>query len=188
MQDFTIVRKGFDTTEVDSYIVGLESEIEKRDQKIQEYRSKEDAINRAVIDAQLIADAIVAKAREEASTIKSEASAELEALRTEALSLRKNLTEFQESYNRLLRRYLFTAHCTDMNQLFGRLDTLLKNIDVDPESLSPLPPVQEQPQEDIAPIHMSNAASDAAPSDEWEPVKNLDEIRFNDTMKSEGLH
>ena len=29
MKDFTIVRKGFDTTEVDSYIVDLENTLEK---------------------------------------------------------------------------------------------------------------------------------------------------------------
>ena len=58
MKDFTIVRKGFDTTEVDTYIVDLEAEIAKRDKKLEEYRSKEDAIKRAVVDAQLIADAI----------------------------------------------------------------------------------------------------------------------------------
>ena len=38
MKDFTIVRKGFDTTEVDTYIVDLENELQKKDQLIEEYR------------------------------------------------------------------------------------------------------------------------------------------------------
>lgn len=172
MKDFTIVRKGFSTTEVDTYIVNLEAEIAKRDKKLEEYRSKEDAINRAVVDAQLIADAIVAKARAEAATIKQDASAELEALRKQALTLRSNLVDFQESYNRILRRYLFASHCTDMNQLFNRMETLLSNIDADPDALEPLPPVQEIPMEDLP-----TPASAASASPEYaEPVQTLDEI------------
>ena len=173
MKDFTIVRKGFDTTEVDTYIVNLEAEIAKRDKKLDEYRSKEDAINRAVVDAQLIADAIVAKARAEAATIKKDASKELEALRSQALTLRTNLVDFQESYNRILRRYLFASHCTDMNQLFNRLESLLTNVDADPDALKPLPPVHEQPLEEV-PLPTEAVVTPSA--DYADPFQTLDEL------------
>ena len=183
MKDFTIVRKGFSTTEVDTYIVNLEAEIEKRDKKLEEYRAKEDAINRAVVDAQLIADAIVAKARAEAATIKHDASSELEDLRKRALTLRANLADFQESYNRILRRYLYASHCADMNQLYTRMETLLNNIDVDPDALSAMPPLQEQPQDDF----MSSpvvAASAHVTADTTEPAETLEEFN-TDIMKGE---
>ena len=175
MKDFTIVRKGFDTTEVDTYIVDLEAEIAKRDKKLEEYRSKEDAINRAVVDAQLIADAIVAKARAEASNLKHEASVELEALRQQALTLRTNLVEFQESYNRILRRYLFSSHCTDMNQLFTRLETLLHNVDTDPDSLGPLPQVYDHPMEETVTPAVTGPSFT---TDYADPIRTLDELSF----------
>ena len=145
MKDFTIVRRGFDTTEVDSYIAGLENEIEKRDKAIARYREQEDAINRAVIEAQLTADSILKKANEDAARIHSDAASELGAIRAAALKLRSNLAEFQESYNRLLRRYLYTGHCEDMTQIYDRLDSVLKLIDVDPESTPPMPELQSEP-------------------------------------------
>ena len=145
MKDFTIVRRGFDTTEVDSYIAGLENEIEKRNRTIARYREQEDAINRAVIEAQITADSIIKKANEDASRIHSEATCELGAVRAEALKLRANLVEFQESYNRLLRRYLYTGHCEDMNQIYDRLESVLAEIDVDASTLPPMPEIQSEP-------------------------------------------
>ena len=145
MKDFTIVRRGFDTTEVDSYIAGLENEIEKRNHTIARYREQEDAINRAVIEAQITADSIIKKANEDASRIHQEAASELGAIRAEAMKLRANLAEFQESYNRLLRRYLYTGHCEDMTQIYDRLESVLATIDVDPASLAPMPEIQSEP-------------------------------------------
>ncbi len=148
MQDFTIVRRGFEPREVDTYIVSLESQIEKRDKKIEEYRSREDAISRAVVEAQMMADSIIEKAKEEASRLKEEATARLESLRAEALQLRNSLTEFQESYNRILRRYLYSSHCDDLRKLYDRLDELLSEIGIDPNTLPKYPPVHEKPPED----------------------------------------
>ncbi len=150
MKDFTIVRKGFDTTEVDTYIVDLENELQKREQLLQEYRDRENAINRAVIDAQMMADSIVSKAKEEAAGIRSSATAELEDIRKEALALRDNLAQFQDSYNRLLRRYLYTGHCEDMTQIFDRLEKALSELEIDKSALAPLPEVHDEPQEDAS--------------------------------------
>lgn len=147
MVDFTIVRKGFDTKEVDTYIVSLESELQKKETRLNEYRSKESAINQAVIEAQLIADSIVSKAREEAAQLKSEAAAELVGLRQQILALRSNLSEFQESYNRLLSRYIFQSHCEDMNRIYDRLETLMNKMELDPDKMAAMPPVIDQPQD-----------------------------------------
>lgn len=183
MKDFTIVRKGFSTTEVDTYIVNLEAEIEKRDKKLEEYRTKEDAINRAVVDAQLIADAIVAKARSEAASLKYDASRELEDLRKQALILRANLVDFQESYNRILRRYLYASHCADMNQLYTRMESLLNNIDVDSDTLPAMPALQEHPQEDFMSAPAASASAHIN-SENNEPAETLDEFG-SDTLKGE---
>ncbi len=150
MKDFTIVRKGFDTTEVDSYIVDLENTLEKKEKELQEYRSKESAINRSVIDAQIMADSILAKAKEDAAHIRADVTAELGELRKEAMTLRTNLTQFQESYNRLLRRYLYTGHCEDMTQIFDRLEKVMGELGYKEGEVPPLPEVQSEPQEDAS--------------------------------------
>lgn len=147
MKDFTIVRKGFDTTEVDSYIVDLENALKKKDALLEEYRNRENAINKAVIEAQLTADSILAKAKQDATHLRAEITAELGSIRDEALKLRANLVEFQESYNRLLRRYLYNAHCEDMTQIFDRLEKVLLQAGVDTDELHPLPEVPDEPHE-----------------------------------------
>lgn len=188
MQDFTIVRKGFEPTEVDTYIVSLESQIEKLNKRIEEYRTKEDAINRAVIDAQLIADAIVTKAKEEASSLKEQATAELEDLRIKGLKLRENMTEFQESYNRVLRRYLYAAHCEDMHQIYDRLDTVLKEMGVEEKDIAPAPQIQAEPSEEFPSVFSAEDAEEPTHTDENSPAaKSLDElngvVRPMDTTK-----
>lgn len=150
MKDFTIVRKGFDTTEVDTYIVDLENELQKKEKQLEEYRTRENAINRAVVDAQMMADEIIEKAKAEAARIHSEAAAQLGDIRKEALDLRTNLTQFQESYNRLLRRYLYTGHCEDMTQIFDRLEKAIDVVEIDRTNLPPLPEVQSEPVEDAS--------------------------------------
>ena len=158
MQDFTIVRRGFDTTEVDTYIVNMENEIIKRDQKIEEYRSREDAINRAVIEAQLTADNIVRKATEDANKIRQEATEELKDLKEQSIALRNNLIEFQKSYNTLLRRYLYTGHCTDLTQIFDRLDTLMERMDIDMNTQPAEPEIQGTPRDDAYTHVLSDSA------------------------------
>ncbi|MCR5005390.1 MAG: DivIVA domain-containing protein [Clostridiales bacterium] len=175
MKDFTIVRKGFDTTEVDSYIVDLENELKKKDQLIEEYRDRENAINKAVIEAQLTADSIIAKAREDAAHIRSDVTAELGSLREDALRLRGNLIEFQESYNRLLRRYLYNSHCEDMNQIFDRLSQVLSDTGVDLDQLSPLPEVQGEPQEGRT-HHFVDQSPTTRTGTETDAHFNLDEM------------
>ncbi|MBR2264890.1 MAG: hypothetical protein IJ917_11250 [Firmicutes bacterium] len=175
MKDFTIVRKGFDTTEVDSYIVDLENELQKKDKLIEEYRGRENAINKAVIEAQLAADSIIAKAKEDAAHIRSDVTAELGGLREEALKLRANLVEFQESYNRLLRRYLYNSHCEDMTQIFDRLTQVLAETGVDVDQLSPLPEVQGEPQEGRT-RHFIDPSPTTRTGTETDAHFNLDEI------------
>ena len=176
MKDFTIVRKGFDTTEVDTYIVDLENELQKKDQLIEEYHNRENAINKAVIEAQLTADSIIAKAREDAAHLRSDVVAEMDSLRSEALKLRSNLVEFQESYNRLLRRYLYNSHCEDMNQIFDRLEQVLTESGVDLESLSPLPEVQGEPNEAQKTHIVNDLSQTTRVGTETDAHFNLDEI------------
>ncbi len=177
MKDFTIVRKGFDTTEVDSYIVDLENKLEKRERELQEYRAKESAILRSVIDAQLMADNIIAKAKEDASHIRADVTAELGELRKDALRLRTNLTQFQESYNRLLRRYLYAGHCEDMTQIFDRLEKIMGELDMPKEEVPPLPEVQASPQDDPSDRVLSETQKlNPRAINEADQSYNLDEI------------
>ena len=175
MKDFTIVRKGFDTTEVDSYIVDMENELKKRDKLIEEYRSRENAINKAVIEAQLTADSIIAKAKEDASHLRADATEELSSIRAEALKLRANLVEFQESYNRLLRRYLYNSHCEDMTQIFDRLEKVLLDSGVDVEELPGLPEVQNAPHEGQSTRRVADLSSTRTGT-ETDAHFNLDEM------------
>ena len=154
MKSFTTVRRGLDPSEVEQYIRELEATLGKKEQQLKEYQNKEAAITKAVVEAQLTADSIVKTANDEAETLKKEAAAELEDVKQRAGALRQKLIAFQQDYNRILQQYLVSVRCTDMVEIFDRLDTLLAKLGTDKEDLPPIPDAPEEPAVELTDLGM----------------------------------
>ena len=143
MKSFTTVRRGLDPAEVEQYIRELEATLSKKDQQLADYQKKENAITKAVVDAQLTAATVIKTANDEAEKLKQDAAAELEDVKQKATALRQKLIAFQQDYNRILQQYLVAVRCTDMVEIFDHLDALLAKLGTDKEELPPLPGVPE---------------------------------------------
>ena len=151
MKSFTTVRRGFDPAEVEQYIRELEATLSKKEQQLTDYQNKENAITKAVVEAQLTADSVIRAANDEAEKLKMEAAAELEDVKQKATALRQNLIAFQQEYNRILQQYLVAVRCTDMVEIFDRL---LAKLGTDKEELPPLPDAAEEPAVELTDLGM----------------------------------
>ena len=154
MKSFTTVRRGFDPAQVEQYIRELEATLSKKEQQLTDYQNKENAITKAVVEAQLTADSVIRAANDEAEKLKMEAAAELEDVKQKATALRQNLIAFQQEYNRILQQYLVAVRCTDMVEIFDRLDALLAKLGTDKEELPPLPDAAEEPAVELTDLGM----------------------------------
>jgi len=108
-QNFTIVKRGYDISEVDRHVAQLNLEL-------REYREKDSAISSAILNAQIAADEIKQKANTAAETITSNARAMAEQINRKAAThmtavigeIRTHhalLGELREEYNTLLSKY-----------------------------------------------------------------------------------
>lgn len=128
LQNFTIVKRGYDPNEVDEYIKALENQIN-------EYKEKSSAINKAIINAQLAADNIINAAHEQTKKILLEAERDASEMRQKTINKvsslkinianQRNLWEsFQKDYNAILDKYLKPFDASDMEPVFSKLGEL----------------------------------------------------------------
>ena len=123
MEQFTIVRRGYDPDEVDKYISTLE-------QVIKSYKEKDNAIKNAIISAQVAADNMVKNAKMQADEYKAQIVRELSKVSGEVERQRIKLQAFQDIYSSLVRKYLTEPKENDMKELFARLDDVDKIINI----------------------------------------------------------
>ena len=120
-QQFTLVKRGYDPTEVDSYISTLEGVIKS-------YKEKDNAIKNAIISAQMAADNMVKNARLQADEYKDQIVKELQKVRSEVERQRVRVHTFQDVYGGLVRKYLTEIADNDMSGLYSSLDDVDKLI------------------------------------------------------------
>ena len=123
MEQFTIVRRGYDPEEVDKYISTLE-------QVIKSYKDKDNAIRNAIISAQVAADNMVKNAKMQADEYKAQIVRELSKVSEEVDRQRIKLQAFNDIYTSLVRKYLIEPKESDMRDLFARLDDVDKIINI----------------------------------------------------------
>ena len=123
MEQFSIVRRGYDPEEVDKYISTLE-------QVIKSYKDKDNAIKNAIISAQVAADNMVKNAKLQADEYKAQTVKELGKVSTEIEKQRIKLQAFFDIYHNLIKKYLVETKESDMHDLFGRLDDVDKTLHV----------------------------------------------------------
>lgn len=132
MEQFSIIKRGYDPDEVDKYVATLE-------QVIKSYKDKDNAIKNAIISAQLAADNMIKNAQMQADEYKGQISRELVKIREELGRQRMRIQAFQDVYSGLIRKYLHEFNDSDMADLFNRIDDVERTLDVlmGDESLSP---------------------------------------------------
>ena len=123
MEQFSIVRRGYDPEEVDKYISTLE-------QVIKSYKDKDNAIKNAIISAQVAADNMVKNAKMQADEYKAQIGRELGKVTAEIDRQRVKLQAFNDIYTSLVRKYLIEPRESDMRDLFARLDDVDKMINI----------------------------------------------------------
>lgn len=114
---FTIVKKGYDPTEVNKYIENLELVIKG-------YKEKDAAINNALISAQVTAGSIIREATENAETMKADVVAKLDAVTGSIATQKRLVKDFQDDYNRLVNKYLREVKENELQDLYSRVNEL----------------------------------------------------------------
>ena len=123
MEQFTIVKRGYDTDEVDRYVGTLE-------QVIKSYKDKDNAIKNAIISAQVAADNMVKNAKMQADEYKAQITRELQKVNAEVDRQRVKLQAFYDIYASLVRKYLTPLVDADMKELFARLEDTEKLVNI----------------------------------------------------------
>jgi DivIVA domain-containing protein len=122
LETFSLVKRGYNTEEVDAYISTLE-------QVIKSYKDKDNAIKNAIISAQVAADNILANARAQADEYKSKIRRQLQTVKDSIEVQRKRAQAFQDVYSNMLRKYLTEIEVKDTQDLHAKLNELEQIID-----------------------------------------------------------
>lgn len=131
--EFTLVKRGYNPIEVDSYINSLEKQLN-------EYKEKSSAINNAIISAQVAADNIIkdahsqtekmlTKAESNALTLKQKTLSQISGLKVNISAQRKIYESFLNDYASLIKKYLTDVDKGESNALLSKLDEMDKLID-----------------------------------------------------------
>lgn len=99
--------------------------------QITAFQEKEAAINKSLIDAQLMANEIQAKAETDATEMRQKTLDEMTDIKAQVLKLHEKLTAFQTEYTRILQQYLINLRCEDLSAIFTDLDNFMKKLDMD---------------------------------------------------------
>ena len=126
MQQFSIVRKGYQPSEVDQAIEALEQKVAQQEKELVDYRAREAELDKIEVQANLKAEAIIASANAMADQRLQQALQELEGIRKDALGLRELIETFQNEYNHLLRQYMLRMRTDEFPALMNRLGALIE--------------------------------------------------------------
>ena len=115
MDSFSIVKKGYNPEEVDKYITTLE-------QVVKSYKEKDNAIKNAIISAQIAADNVIKNAQLQAEEYKVQIYEQLKTVKESIHKQRDHLQDFQDTYNRLLKKHLNEIDGSAIVELNNKLD------------------------------------------------------------------
>lgn len=115
--NFTVVKKGYDPVEVESYISRLEEELTQ-------FRSTQAAIANALIHSENAAQIIINEAQQHSEKLRKESEESLLELQKKIKHMRMKLDSFQSTYNQLMHKYIVSVNNEDFNELFDSLDKI----------------------------------------------------------------
>lgn len=124
---FTVAKKGYLPAEVDRHI-------EKLQEELNNFRSDQVAIAKAIIHSENTAQRIIDDANREADQVKLRAESQLLELQKKIKHMRMKLDAFQSNYNQLMHKYIITMNNDDFNDLFTSLDNISDSLTFDERS------------------------------------------------------
>lgn len=114
---FELVKRGYDPTAVDRYIVSLE-------QQINQYRSNDQAITNAILSAQKAGDDIVRNAKIQGAQMKKRTSDQLQDIFESINTQRAHLASFAAEYGTIVSKYLKVVDNDDFKAINAKIDNL----------------------------------------------------------------
>ncbi|WZL81045.1 hypothetical protein QBE53_14755 [Vallitaleaceae bacterium 9-2] len=121
MENFTIVKRGYDPEQVDHHIFLLNEELKQ-------HKANAEAVTNAMVHAEMTARKIVEDAEKKADTIEGDAHQHLAALERKIKHIRMKLDAFQSQYNQLIHRYVISMNNDDFSNLYASLDKITKSL------------------------------------------------------------
>lgn len=121
LDKFSYVKKGYDPYEVDAYI-------EKMEEMLKSYKQKDNAINNAIVSAQIAADNIIREAQLKSSQMMGDTQSKLEQMKN-LLAMQKGIVDsFNNDYNELVEKYLSNLDGNDMFKIYSKINSLEEKI------------------------------------------------------------
>lgn len=120
---FTMIKKGYDPNEVQEYISLLEKELA-------EYKSKEQFISQALVEAQVSAKNVIQQAKEQAQQIEKDAIEQLQSVREKIHESKDKLFQFEEDYASFIKRFAASFSEEELNKLLNSLDSIYATLEV----------------------------------------------------------
>ena len=121
LDKFTYVKKGYDPYEVDEYV-------EKIEEMLKNYKQKDNAINNAIVSAQMAADNIINEANIKASKMLADTEIKIEQLKN-ILAMQKSIIDsFYSDYDALVRKYLSNLNGNDMLTMYAKINSIEERI------------------------------------------------------------
>ena len=175
MQEFTMVKKGYDPNEVEKYLGQLERTID-------EYKTRDAAISGAILNAQIAADNIIRNAQIHAEEMRQNALLLLDEIHNSVQKQKLIVDNFKSEYTSLVNKYLINPNGQDFLDIFGRINDLenyiasLKSLESPAEKAAAAPaPVAPTPH--IADVQAATTLDDSAiptPAEAFEETKIFD--------------
>lgn len=121
INDFPIVKKGYDPYTVETYLTNLQ-------ETLKNYQQKDNVINNAIVSAQIAADNIIHEANVKSAKMLADTEAKLEQMQN-LLSAQANIIKnFENDYNELVKKYLTNFDGNDVLKIFSKINNIGEKI------------------------------------------------------------
>lgn len=120
---FNMIKKGYDPKEVQDYISLLEKELA-------EYKSKQQFISQALVEAQVSAKNVIKQAEDQATQIERDALDKLQSVRDKIHESKEKLFQFEEDYASFIKRFSASFSEEELNKLLNSLDSIYTTLEV----------------------------------------------------------
>ena len=112
---FDYVKKGYDPVSVDIFI-------EKLEEELNQYKKKDGAINKAIINAQMAANSIIDNAKDQGKAIKANSARQIQDIVVRLSEHKAVLENLNKDYNDLLSKYMRPISESDFADLADKID------------------------------------------------------------------
>ena len=172
MQEFTMVKKGYDPNEVEKYLGQLERTIE-------EYKARDSAISSAILNAQIAADNIIRNAHVHADEMRNNAVVLLDEIHNSVQKQKLIVDNFKLEYTALVNKYLSEPSGQDFLNIYGRINDLENYIASQktlekPKQEQPVVSQQQETLQAAATTEQTPSTPEPTPAEAFEETKVFD--------------